>query len=142
MHLLIILAMLCAPIDLAQTQRFRARLSTVPIEVVMQATVAGSGAVKATLTGPTLTLTGEFSGLKSAATFAKLHAGPNKGLRGPAIADLTISKSTSGTISGSFDLTPQQIDDLKNGRVYIQLHSEQAADGNLWGWLLPEEARR
>jgi hypothetical protein len=28
------------------------------------------------------------------------------------------------------------VEALKAGRFYIQLHSERAPDGNLWGWLL------
>ena len=59
-------------------------------------------------------------------------------MRGPAIADLTATAGTSGTITGSIELTKQQIDDLVAGRLYLQLHSEKAPDGNLWGWLLPE----
>ena len=36
------------------------------------------------------------------------------------------------------ELSPVQIADLEKGRLYIQLHSEKAPDGNLWGWLLPD----
>jgi len=43
----------------------------------------------------------------------------------------------NGTLSGSFDLTPDQIESLKKGKWYVQIHSEKAPDGNLWGWLLP-----
>jgi len=53
------------------------------------------------------------------------------------VFDLTVAKATSGTINGSFDLTPEQLEDLRKGRLYVQLHSEKAPDGNLWGWLLP-----
>jgi hypothetical protein len=121
--------------------QFRARLSTVPIDIVMQGAIAGRGIVTATLTGTRLSITGTFADLKTPATFAKIHAGP-KGIRGPAVLDLTVSKGTSGTIAGTFDLTPQQLDDLRNSRLYIQLHSEKAPEGNLWGWLLPQEGRR
>jgi len=31
------------------------------------------------------------------------------------------------------------VTDLEKGRFYVQLHSEKAPDGNLWGWLLPQE---
>jgi hypothetical protein len=31
---------------------------------------------------------------------------------------------------------------VTGGRFYIQLHSEKAPEGNLWGWLLREETRR
>ena len=41
-----------------------------------------------------------------------------------------------GTISGTFDLTPDQIDALKKGRFYVQIHSEGAPNGHLLGWLL------
>ena len=43
----------------------------------------------------------------------------------------------SGTISGSANLTAEQVDNLRKGRLYIQVHSEKgvAPDGsNLWGW--------
>ena len=117
------------------TETFKARLSVVPIDAEMKATIAGSGSVTATLGGNKLTINGTFEGLKSPATEAYIHVGP-MGIRGPAILDLTISRATSGTISGSLDLTPAQIADLKSSRLYIQIHSERAPDGNLWGWLL------
>ena len=141
-----IVASVCATVSLAQPPRtFKARLSPVPIDVSMQATVAGSGSVSASLTGSKLAITGTFEGLRSAATTAQLHKGPVRGVRGPNIFDLAVAKSaepTSGTLSGTFDLTPLQITDLEKGRLYIQLHSEKAPDGNLWGWLLPQENRR
>ena len=120
---------------------FRARLATVPIDVAMQNVIAGSGAATATLTGTRLTVSGTFAGLRSPATIARIHLAP-KGLRGASIFDLTVSTGTSGTISGTFELTPVQIEDLSKSRLYIQLHSEKAPDGNLWGWLLPQERRR
>lgn len=120
---------------------FRARLSPVPIDVAMQSSIAGSGSVTATLVGTKLTVNGTFTGLKSAATLAKLHTGP-KGIRGPAILDLTVSPATSGSVTGTFELSPQLRSDLTNNRLYIQLHSEKAPEGNLWGWLLPQETRR
>ncbi|MCC7124250.1 MAG: CHRD domain-containing protein [Acidobacteria bacterium] len=117
---------------------YRARLSTVPIDLTMAATVAGSGTARATLNGRTLVITGTFTGLRSAATVARLHRGPNRGLRGAPIADLTATAATSGDLTGSVELTAAQVDDLDKGRLYVQLHSEQAPDGNLWGWLLQE----
>jgi CHRD domain len=127
-----------------QPKTFKARLSPVPIDVSMQATIAGSGSVSAVLTGTKLAITGTFDGLKSPATIAQIHKGPVRGVRGPNVFDLTVSKTdaASGTLSGSFDLTPLQLADLEKGRLYVQLHSEKAPDGNLWGWLLPQENRR
>jgi hypothetical protein len=116
-------------------ETFRARLSTVPIDLTMMSTVAGSGSLTAVLSGKKLTITGTFDGLRSPATIARVHRGP-RGIRGPAMFDLAVSKATSGTVSGSLELTPAQIEDLRSGRFYVQIHSEGAPDGNLWGWLL------
>ena len=115
---------------------FQTRLSTVPIDLAMASTIAGSGSVDATLKGRTLGVSGTFKGLKSPATVARLHRSPNRGIRGPAFADLTATAATSGEITGSVELTATQVDDLEKGRLYVQLHSEKAPDGNLCGWLL------
>jgi hypothetical protein len=126
----------------AQTPQYRARLSVVPLDIAMQSTIAGSGSATATLKGSTLTINGAFSGLRTAATVARLHRSPKTAMRGPAIGDLTATADTSGSISGSFELTKAQIDDLAAGRIYIQLHSQKAPDGNLWGWLLLADAKK
>jgi hypothetical protein len=125
----------------AQARGYRARLSPVPIDLAMATTVAGSGAVTAVLNGTKLTVNGTFDGLKSPATMVRLHKA-QRGVRGPAVLDLQATKGTTGTISGTVDLTPQQVQDLQNSRLYVQLHSEKAPDGNLWGWLLPQETKR
>jgi hypothetical protein len=127
------------------SKTYRARLSPVALDVAMQATVSGSGSVSAVLTGTRLTITGTFDGLKSPATIAQIHKGPVKGVRGPSIFDLTVAPGTGGTggtISGTLTLTAVQVTDLEKGRLYVQLHSEKAPDGNLWGWLLLPESKR
>jgi len=117
-------------------QTFHARLSPVPVTASTVSKITGSGSATAVLEGRQVTITGSFEGLASAATSAQIFRGP-KGIRGTAIFELTISKAPSGTLSGSLDLTPQQADDLVKGRWYVQIQSESAPDGNLWGWLLP-----
>jgi hypothetical protein len=114
----------------------KARLATVPVEAATLAGLTGSGSVTATLSGNRLTLNGAFEGLQTPATVARLHVGP-KGVRGPAMLDLVVSGTTSGRISADLMLTPVQADHVRRGRVYVQLHSQKAPDGNLWGWLLP-----
>ena len=114
---------------------YRARLSVVPLDVAMQANVAGLGQVTATLNGNRLTVTGDASGLRSPATTVAIHRGP-KGIPGPAILQLTVTKATNATISGSLDLNAQQVADLRGEQLYVQLNSERAPEGNLRGWLL------
>ncbi len=117
-------------------ERYRVRLTTVPMDGGMRATVAGSGSATAILTDTRLTITGTFTGLRSPATDAHLYRGPVRGVRGSAIGDLTVEKAVRGTLSGSIELTPQQTRDLREGRLYVQMSSEKAPEGNLWGWLL------
>ena len=52
------------------------------------------------------------------------------------MAILTVSKALKGTLSGSIDLTPAQVQALKKGQLYVQISSEKAPDGNLWGWFV------
>ncbi len=120
-------------------EKYRGRLSPVPALGIAPAAVAGGGSASATLNGRRLSVTGTFEKMASAATAAHLSLGPLPGVRGASVFDLTVSKSdggTSGTISGTFDLTPEQVDALKKGRFYVQIHSEGAPNGHLLGWLL------
>lgn len=126
----------------AQAPQYRARLSVVPLDVPQQATIAGVGAATAVLKGSTLTINGTFSGLKTPATIVRVLRSPKPGMRGVPIGDLTATAETSGTITGSIELTKPQIDDLAANRLYIQLHSQKAPDGNLWGWLFVVEGKK
>jgi hypothetical protein len=121
----------------AQTEeKFKIRITPVPLDGAMRGTVAGSGSGSATLTGSKLSITASFDGMPSPATSAKLHKAVATGVRGSAFQDLTVTKDTKGTVSGTFDLTPDQVDSLKKGRIYIQISSEKSPDGTLWGWIL------
>jgi CHRD domain-containing protein len=113
---------------------FKARLSPVPVDIAMMANISGSGTATAVLANDKLTIAGTFDGLKSPATIAQIHKGPVAGVRGPVVFDLEVSGTTSGTIKGTLTLTPVQIADLDKHRLYIQIHSEKAPEGNLWGW--------
>jgi len=115
---------------------FRARLSPVPVETTTASRITGSGSITATLDGAKLTIMGTFQGMKSPATIAQVHMGA-RGVRGPVEFDLQIDKAPDGNISGVITLTKVQIDTLRRGWYYIQIHAEQAPEGNLWGWLLP-----
>ena len=123
---------------LAQPKTFKARLSPVPIDIAMQANVAGSGSISAVLTGTKLAITGTFEGLREVNTTGSKA-------EGPVVSELTVTKGsdpTAGTIAGNIDLTALQVADFEKGRLYVQLHSEKAPEGNLWGWILPQETRR
>ncbi|HEY7389440.1 MAG TPA: CHRD domain-containing protein [Bryobacteraceae bacterium] len=121
----------------AQTgETYRARLSAVPADARTRPALAGIGSATGTLSGSKLTVSGSFEGLLSPATTAQLHVAVAAGVRGPVIQDLTISKATSGTLSGSADLNADEIEKLHKGGVYVQIQSEKEPEGVLWGWLL------
>jgi len=116
--------------------KYKVRLATVAMDGGMRSTVAGTGSATAVLTGAKLTITGTYDGLLSPATAARVHRGPAMGVRGASFAELTVTKAPKGTISGSIDLAPEQVRALNAGQLYIQISSEKAPDGNLWGWFV------
>ena len=120
----------------AQDNQFDARLSTVPIDARNRVQITGQGSATAVLDGSELTVAGNYEGLQGAANAAYMHESPVTGVRGPAILDLEVSGGVEGSISATLELTPDQVAALRDGRLYIQVHSEAAPDGNLWGWLL------
>ena len=130
---------------LAQTgEVYTARLGWVPLAGPNDRQyVSGKGSVSATLNGTRLAIAGTFEGLPAPVTVARLHRGIIKGARGPAMGDLMVMKTgdgTAGTISGNLTLTTVDVEQLKAGRLYVQVHSEKGLpkdDGStLWGWLL------
>ncbi|MBC7983016.1 MAG: CHRD domain-containing protein [Candidatus Obscuribacterales bacterium] len=98
-------------------------------------TVTGVGTVTAKLDGTQLTIDAKFEGLTGIATSANIRRGP-KGIPGPAVFDLSAPKASSGKITATLSLTPEQVADLRAGRLYLQIHSERAPDGSIRGWLL------
>ena len=132
------LAVLCA--TPAMGDDYATRLTAVAYDGAMRANVQGDGHVTASLTGNALTVRGDFSALPSPATGARLYSGPGIGVPGPAILDLQLSGQADGSFQGSFTLTRTQLAALKRGHVYVQINSQKAPDGNLWGWLLPAHA--
>jgi hypothetical protein len=128
------------PLIAQGAEKFTARLGWVPTAGPNdRVNVTGKGTATGTLSGRKFTISGTFEGLAAPATIARLHQGITKGARGAAITDLTVSKGATGTLSGSVDLTAPQVEALRQGKLYIQLHSEKgvAPDGsNLWGWFL------
>lgn len=118
-----------------RANELRARLSPMPVTAATVRTITGEGEVNVTLRGDTLTVTGSFEGMSSAATMAHIHRGP-KAQPGPVVLTLDVDKSSSGDISGTLTLTPELIVALHAEGLYVQIHSENNPGGELRGWLL------
>jgi CHRD domain len=116
---------------------FQFRLSPGPRLVGTRADSSGSGSVTAKLEDSKLTLKGSFSGLLAVPTAAHLCMGSLPGVRGPVIADLTVSPA-NGTLSGTVQLNPSQLAALHKGGLYVEIDSDRAPEGDLWGWMIPQ----
>ncbi len=118
----------------AQTDSFRARLSPLPVSRQTVRTITGLGQVRATLDGNRLTVAGTYQGMSSPATAAHLHFGA-PGRPGPVEQQLQVTTSPQGQISGTLDLTDDQVDALQGQSLYVQIHSEGNPAGELRGWI-------
>ena len=119
----------------AAAQEYQGDLDPAPHDFSNRDDVVGIGIVSARLSGTTLTITGNFSGLSSPATAAHLRMGLAKGVPGATIAELNATHAAKGEISGTVKLSSAQIAALKRGALYIQLDSVKGTDGNSWAWL-------
>jgi hypothetical protein len=100
--------------------------------------IVGEGHLTAMLDGNTLTVSGNFSGLSSPATTAKLGLGLDFGI--PAtefFANLTPTAAQAGSISGTLILTPAQVAALNKRQLFLELYTVKGTDGSLWGWFEP-----
>jgi hypothetical protein len=115
----------------------------------------GSGAIKVSLTGaeevPPLNVPGSGSGSfrvaedgtvsgsvttkDVAGTMAHIHRGA-KGTNGPVIVPLD-KKGDTYSVPAGRKLTPQQIEDLKAGRLYVNVHTARNKGGEVRGQLQP-----
>ena len=119
-------------------ETYIANLGPMPLDQANNKDKLGRGEATATLDGKTLTIAGTFGGLPSPATKAHLIAGLAIGVPGTESLDLTVSPADSGTVSGTFTLSAKQAAAFRTGKLYIQIDSQKAPTGNLWGWLLPK----
>ena len=119
------------------TNSYKARLSPLPADGRTRSLITGIGSASGTLSGSKLTISGTFEGLHSPATAAQLRESAITGIRGKPLSDLMVTNAPSGMVSGSVDLSPEQVESFRKGRLYIQIDTEKEPKGDLWGWLLP-----
>lgn len=113
---------------------YRARLSPMPTTPQTVTDITGGGEVILTLNGNALSVEGNFSGMSSATTMGHIHNGP-PAQPGPVVHRLEITAAPSGNISAELELTDEQVTALRNNELYVQIHSENNAPGELRGWI-------
>lgn len=125
------------------------------VQSVMPDWMPGSGAIRVSLSGaeqvPPLNVPGSGSGSFRVAedgtitgavttqdvqgTMAHIHRGA-KGTNGPVLVPLDKNGDTYSAPAGR-KLTPRQIEDLKAGRLYVNVHTKRNKGGEVRGQLQP-----
>jgi hypothetical protein len=123
---------------LSAAEKYQVYLSPMPFNDATQPMMQGKGTASATLEGDTLSITGTFAGLTGPATKAHLSLSRGPGIPGTAVVDLTLAGDVAGKVTGQIKLDASQLAALRGRRLYIQIDSEKAPSGHLWGWLLDE----
>ena len=113
---------------------YRARLSPMPTTPQTVTDITGEGEVILTLNGNALSVEGNFSSMSSATTMGHIHNGP-PAQPGPVVHRLEVTAASSGNISAELELTDEQVSALRNNELYVQIHSENNAPGELRGWI-------
>ncbi|MEO8300256.1 MAG: CHRD domain-containing protein [Rhizomicrobium sp.] len=132
----IMVGVLSGPAFAAET--YQANLGPMPLDAANRATKLGRGEATATLDGNVLVVGGNFIGLPSPATKAHLCISSHIGVPGGDGFDLVVTEAVNGTVSGQLVLNAKQATAFRTGRLYLQIDSQNAPTGNLWGWLLPQ----
>jgi hypothetical protein len=122
----------------AAAEKYQAYLSPMPFTDATQPFMTGKGTASATLDRDTLSISGTFAGLSGPATKARLSLSRGPGIPGDPVIDLTLTGDVAGKVTGQIKLDPSQLAALRGRRLYIQIDSEKAPSGHLWGWLLEE----
>jgi hypothetical protein len=126
----------------------------VPEEVVSAPpdTTAAHGVAQARLMGSRLVIEGAFNALSSPplaeADDSGVHIHP--GTAGQELEHLYVlhveleddDDGLSGTFHGDFFLEPEKVDLLRQGRLYVDIHTEEHTQGELRGQLLLVEQER
>jgi hypothetical protein len=76
-----------------------------------------------------------YDGLSSPPIKVHLHGPKEEGMKAPAVLDEHSDHPTSPT-TGTVTLTDHQIDQLKTGQLYVNVHSQNYPDGEIRGWLV------
>ncbi len=123
---------------LAAAEKYQVYLSPMPFTDATQPIMTGKGSASATLEGDTLSISGSFAGLSGPATKARLSLSRGPGIPGTPVVDLTLVGDVAGKVTGQIKLDPSQLAALRSRKLYIQIDSDKAPTGHLWGWLLEE----
>jgi Ca2+-binding RTX toxin-like protein len=81
-----------------------------------------------------------FSGLSSKSTAGHIHGPAAPGKNAPVVINFLgfPTEGTSGAYKRAFTLTPDLVDELKAGKLYVNIHSVKVPSGEIRGQLVPQ----
>lgn len=80
-----------------------------------------------------VSVSGSYSSMSSAVVAAHIHGISRRGQNSGVLVPLTTTGGTSGTLSGSGTLTPTQVTALRDGLMYVNVHTQMHAPGEIRG---------
>jgi len=104
-------------------------------------TTTASGSASLTLVGNQLLYTVNYSGLTGPAIASHIHGPAPSGSNAPVIVPFVTPTGTSGSISGTTNLTPTQVAYLLSGQTYVNVHSTTNQGGEIRGQINPFQLR-
>ncbi len=123
----------CAPMN--SSMSFGATLSGAN-ERPTPVQTGGVGAVTATLDGTTLNLSATFSGLSGNASAGHIHGPADKeSAAGVLFPFKNVPAAPDGTFTESITLTDAQIQELRDGKYYVNVHTAANPKGEIRGQL-------
>ena len=96
---------------------------------------AATGEVEATLQDLVLTVAGDFQGLTGPATAAHVHGPATEEEAAGVLCPLVATAAASGTVIGTCTLTEEQVGQLRDGLMYVNVHTGQYPQGEIRGQL-------
>lgn len=86
----------------------------------------------------TVTVTGTYSALGTAATLCHIHGPAALGVPAGIMVGLTVTGGTSGTIGSGGSVTAAQVTQILSGATYVNVHTTAFPNGEIRGQLLLE----
>jgi hypothetical protein len=128
------LCVLLTAAGVAHAQTYTAHITGAQEVPVSGSTASAQGRVVIDEGALTMTFTVEFSGLSSNQTAAHIHTGAI-GVNGGVAIDLGVVGGTGGTLGNTVAITQGQIDSIRAGQTYINIHSINFPGGEIRGQL-------
>ena len=133
-HLLLCMVLLCAVSAVSAQTQFTATLTGDQETPPVSTPASGTGLAILNQAEDTLNVTLTFQDLVAPQTVAHIHGPAAPGVPASPVIDLPL-----GQISAmDFPITPQEVEWLKAGLLYFNVHSETYPNGEIRGQIIPE----